>query len=454
MVAVTLAAGACCSPHAALAQDAQPLPTLPAPAEPAPPPPPETVTPAPSTTVPVDTAPVEPPPSEPGADVPPLFGAKGQVVLSGTSVLSASHYEYDNSQATGSSFEFSPGADYFVARGVSIGIDADASYVYAQGYDSSGELFQARTTRVAFAPRVGFNIPLGRMVSLYPRFTLGYESISTLETDAFGENGVTASQSGAFVKLFVPILFHPIPRFYIGVGPDLFHDFGAVTGGPTPGGQATTLGASFVVGAYWGGEPGPAPPAADPPRRRRAFGEAGEFVLTNEIQSGFHFTTYAGGDLRSSSIAVTPAVEFFPANHVSIGVGMRAAAASDTSVDLRTRAPSSTDSSSLSMHGLLGLDLPIVEGLSLYPRAYLGIESETNDTTTAGTEVRENASVVYTGIELPLLVHPGPHVFVGVGPEVEHELSRAVTYASNPNVPAFQNRSTTVDAFLIVGGWF
>jgi hypothetical protein len=414
----------------------------------------EIAPPAPSSTIivapePVATSSIAP---EPREDLPAPFGARGQFVLSGASALSASHYEYDNSDATGASFEFSPGADYFVARGVSIGIDGDASYAYSQGYDAA-DLVQSRTTTFAFGPRVGFDLPLGRLMSLYPRFTLGYESISTLQTDAFGANSVTTSQSGAFVKIFVPLLFHPIPRFYFGFGPDLFHDFGAVSGGPTAGGQATTLGASFIVGAYWGGEVAKEEPRPGPAPRGRKFGETGEIVLTSAIQSGVHFTTYAGGDHRSNSIAVSPAIDFFVANHFSVGFGIGAASTRDNAVDLRTQMPSETDSSALSIHGTVGLDLPIVEGLSLYPRAYLGVASQTYDNTVAATLVTENDNVVYGGLEMPLLVHPGPHVFVGFGPEVEHELSRSVTFIDEPGVSS-QNRRTTVDGFLIVGGWF
>jgi hypothetical protein len=464
-VGIALVLSVWCSGRPAIAQDAQPLPPLPPPStEPAPlpavnAPPAQEVAPTPSSTVTAGAATLSPPGhvAEPSDDVPPRFGTRGQFVLSGTSAIGASHYEYDNSEATGSLFEFSPGADYFVARNVSIGIDADASYFYSQGYTIDGTLNQSRTTRFALAPRVGLNLPMGRMLSLYPRFTLGYESISALETGPFGSGaGLTArtSESGAFVEIFVPLLFHPIPRFYFGFGPDFFHHFGEVTGGPTSGGQATTVGVSFVVGAYWGGAPAAADEAPRRPPRHRQFGEAGEFVLTNAIQSGFHFTTVAGGDLHSSGFGDSPTLDFFVANHVSLGLGMNILTTQDKGVDLLTRTPSETDSSSVSVHGIIGLDAPIAEGLSLYPRAYLGIESQSFDRTIDATSSTENDTVVYTGIEMPLLVHPGPHVFVGLGPEVAHELSRAVTFTTTPGTPPFQNRRTIVDGFLIVGGWF
>jgi hypothetical protein len=435
-----------------LSPAAAPPVTAPSPTTPSP----EEVAPAPSSTATANAAPIASAPvAAPSEDVPPRFGARGQFTLDGSSAIGASHYEYDHSQATGTSFQFSPGADYFVVRNVSIGIDADATYSYSQGYLSGGTLVQSRTTRVAFAPRVGLNVPLGRKLSLYPRFTFGYESVSTLETDAFlGGDRATTRQSGAFVAIFVPLLFHPIPRFYFGFGPELFHHFGDVTGGPTPGGQATTVGASFVVGAYWGGERVATDERPRSPPRHREFGEAGEFVLTNEVQSGFQFTSYAGGDSHASGFSFSPTIDLFVANHVSLGLGVYITTTDDEGVDPLTGASSETDSTFVSVHGIVGIDAPIAEGLSLYPRAYLGAGSGNYETTTDGASSTYTNTVVYTGIEMPLLVHPGPHVFVGLGPEVNHELSNAVTYLGANVPPPFQNRRTTVDAFLMVGGWF
>jgi hypothetical protein len=53
-----------------------------------------------------------------------------------------------------------------------------------------------------------------------------------------------------------------------------------------------------------------------------------------------------------------------------------------------------------------------------------------------------------------LLVHPGPQVFVGFGPDLMHELARSMVYTSSPGTPAVQNRQTNVDAFFILGAWF
>ena len=384
--------------------------------------------------------------------VAPSFGARGQFVVSGGSAIGASHYGYDSSDANGSSFEFSPGVDLFVAKNISIGIDVDASYVYQQGYAPSG-LVQERTTYVGVAPRVGLNVPVGRMVSFYPRVALGYETTSTLETGAFGGSGPeapTMSRSGPFTKISAQLLFHPIRRFYFGFGPDFFHGFGDVSGGPNAGLQPTTVGLSFVMGGYWGGEPTSdvEQPASPPPHRR--FGDAGEFVLTNESLSGANFTSYAGGDLQSSSFNLAPDLDYFVANHVSVGVGAYVSGSHTKSFDLLLRTAIQSDSHSVTIHGTLGVDLPIGEWLSLYPRAYAGFGSQTYD---SATTTSEDASIVYVGIEAPLLVHPGPQVFVGFGPDLTHELSRSITFRSAPGASAVQNRQTNVDAFFVLGAW-
>ena len=202
---------------------------------------------------------------------------------------------------------------------------------------------------------------MGRMLSLYPRFTLGYESISALETGPFGSGGgLTArtSESGAFVEIFLPLLFHPIPRFYLASVPTSSTTSARSPAVRLPAGRPPPSACRSSSGRTGAGAPAAADEAPRRPPRHRQFGEAGEFVLTNAIQSGFHFTTIAGGDLHSSGFGVSPTLDFFVANHVSLGLGMRFLTTQDKGVDLLTRTTSETDSSSVSVDGIIGLDAP------------------------------------------------------------------------------------------------
>ena len=59
---------------------------------------------------------------------------------------------------------------------------------------------------------------------------------------------------------------------------------------------------------------------------------------------------------------------------------------------------------------------------------------------------------VFAGVDgyLPLLVHVAPHVLVGFGPRVAHDLTRSFSY---PGGATEQHPETTVGAGFVLGGW-
>ena len=57
----------------------------------------------------------------------------------------------------------------------------------------------------------------------------------------------------------------------------------------------------------------------------------------------------------------------------------------------------------------------------------------------------------WTSLYVPLLVHPAPHFFVGLGPFVTHDVDHEYTAQ---NGGKGKNEGTTVGAALTVGGWF
>jgi hypothetical protein len=101
----------------------------------------------------------------------------------------------------------------------------------------------------------------------------------------------------------------------------------------------------------------------------------------------------------------------------------------------------------------LGADAPLGDSFSIYPLFELGIGHQTYDETGEGSGDQYVDDTVSVDLYVPLLVHPAPHVFIGLGPSVYHQVSSAVTYPADPLVPAVQNRETTLGARLVVGGW-
>jgi hypothetical protein len=100
----------------------------------------------------------------------------------------------------------------------------------------------------------------------------------------------------------------------------------------------------------------------------------------------------------------------------------------------------------------LGVNIPIVRRLSLYPIANIGFEAEIIDTNDGGSDTKESEQALFVGLFAPLLVHPAEHFFVGFGPSISHDLSREFSFPlQSPNPTS--NRATSLGAGLVLGGW-
>jgi hypothetical protein len=143
-----------------------------------------------------------PPAAGPG---PGGFGGMGQVTIGSDFGISFLH----NVDAETSSLSLSPALDYFFAPALSLGGQLQLDYNKAGG---------ASTTVLGLGPRVGYVIPLGDMFSVYPKAGLYLQHVS------FSPGGGGSSSSYNLFSLFLsaPFLFHPVPHFFVGIGPTLF----------------------------------------------------------------------------------------------------------------------------------------------------------------------------------------------------------------------------------------
>ncbi|HSY25425.1 MAG TPA: hypothetical protein VK841_25045, partial [Polyangiaceae bacterium] len=329
-----------------------------------------------------------------------------------------------------------------------------------RGYGADGSLVATRTTSVQVGPRVGVNIPLGQSISFFPRLTVGYESIHTSESLVSGQslsivsNGIGApstDQSGPYIAIYAPLLFHPAPHFVLGFGPEFFHDFGGVTGPANVGAQRTTIGASFVAGAYWGGKP--ASQSTEEPPETSRFGDRGELVLSNNLVAAVEYFSRAATSASTLSGGVGGSVDYFVASHFSIGGALSVSGSSEKGTDAATGAPVEYDDATWMLWFRLGFDLPIARWLSFYPVGELGFGSYFENETEAGAQNQDSEAIFAVALYAPLLVHPASHAFVGFGPGIYQDLSREVSDPAVPNAVAVQNRETTLSLSLIVGGW-
>jgi opacity protein-like surface antigen len=137
-----------------------------------------------------------------------------------------------------------PSLDYFVIPNLSIG----GAVGVAHGTGAVG-VPDVSGTGILVEARVGYNIPLNDMFSIWPHLGIGYEHVSV---DFNGGSG-----SGYRVPLIVtvPVLWHPADHFFLGVGPTLTTELAnsiTVNGQSMDQQKTTDVGLTAVLGGYFG----------------------------------------------------------------------------------------------------------------------------------------------------------------------------------------------------------
>lgn len=407
--------------------------------------------------------PVEPPDeAAPKAPEPaaPSFGAQGEWVLTAASSLGASWTQYDASDANALSVSFAPGIDYFVLDQVSIGMTLDARHDESRGYDALGNLLGDKSDGFSAGARLGANLPLGGAFSLWPQATFGafYDKAQeTLVRQGQGPSVVTpttADTAGFWLDAFVPVLFHPVPHFFLGLGPYVNHAFSRDQSGLNGLGDRTDANLKVVVGGWWGGQvPAAATSAASDDRRptppEARMGDRGHWVFTGESGGSAGVTTYtaSGGSAWSGTLAA--GTDYFLADHVAMGLALQVGASNEAEQSVGglvfTR-----NSSQFGLVPRFVFEIPLGASVSLLPRAEVGISHNTNDIREEGQSEHYTEEEFWVGAGLPIVAHVATHFFVGAGPYVSRDVAREANFSNggSENVPG-----TKVGGRLLVGGW-
>lgn len=182
-----------------------------------------------------------------------------------------------------------------------------------------------------------------------------------------------------------------------------------------------------------------------------AFGGAGQISIQSDLQLSFQSTSFSapdGGEDPESRTTITlaPALDYFVADNISIGgqLGYTSTSQGDAS------------SSAITIGPRVGYNLSLSDQVSFWPRLglwYSSISSETEvtvpdgmgGTTTQTADV--SGSKMGVSIFAPFLVHLADHFFVGIGPNVDMDLSSKVEDEDSVKETSFGVRS-------VVGGWF
>jgi hypothetical protein len=159
------------------------------------------------------------------------FGHKSQLAISSDAALAITHYAPGDT----TTITLAPAVDYFIIDNLSIGgfIGLD--------YTTSGD---ASTTRFSIGPRVGYNITLSDLISIWPKVGFSFATTSSDRGGATDDVTITTnSNSGVALNLFVTFMFHPAEHFFAGFGPFLDTDLSGDD-------KVTAFGLKLTIGGW------------------------------------------------------------------------------------------------------------------------------------------------------------------------------------------------------------
>ncbi len=188
------------------------------------------------------TAPAPAPAAAPstigGDDNAALFGVQGQFAVTDDLQLSLLHQSFSMGGSSSTSVSFDPSLDYFVAPNLSVG-----GTLIIQHGDATG--LSTDATRIGIGVRGGYDLRLANLISFWPQLQLAYahDSVSSGGTDITGYDIQLA--------IFAPFLFHPVPHFFVGIGPAFATDLVSKVQSMSAS-KETDIGLQSVVGGHFG----------------------------------------------------------------------------------------------------------------------------------------------------------------------------------------------------------
>jgi hypothetical protein len=392
----------------------------------------------------------EPPRPPPPPEAPaPRFGEAGETIIGGDTGGGLVSSSYDGSSAKQTSAGFALDLRHFVARDFAVGIYLQASASESRGYGADGSLVRTRRDLLSGGVTLGYNVPLGAALSFFPSVVLGvHRSHRNIAVESGTSASISASASGAddvahtgpWVHVVLPLLVHPVPHFFIGIGPSFYRDTAAEVSGAGVSGRRASIGLDLQLGGWWGGPRVDAPS----PGGGRRFGDQDVLVLSNETSLGAAYSWYSGTDAWDAGVSISPGVDYFVAPHVSIGAVGYFSHSETVGFSGTTRVKTTWDTYGIGPR--LGAELPITTWLSAYLRGGLIFGHSSFDESTARAKNAGSYGGTRVFATLHAVVHAASHFFVGVGPTFGHDLSSTDQYERS-------NRQTAIGASAIVGGW-
>jgi hypothetical protein len=149
----------------------------------------------------------------------PTFGAPGQLVLSSDAQASL-QVQSDGAGGSLTTITVGPAADIFLLRSFSLGAHFLWQHQQIGVACSSGTTCSnpPNTDSVSAGVSVGYALRMSESFSFWPKVNIDYRHTSTVAGDAATADLV--SSDAMVIGVFAPVLFHPVPHFFVGLGPN------------------------------------------------------------------------------------------------------------------------------------------------------------------------------------------------------------------------------------------
>jgi hypothetical protein len=170
-----------------------------------------------------------------------------------------------------------------------------------------------------------------------------------------------------------------------------------------------------------------------------AFGQPGQLVFDASLQGAFNYQKVSNDvdEASTTTIIFSPSLIYMAAPNFGIGGGL-------TFVNQDAE---NTSQTSFAVGPVAGFNLELGPRISLFPRVSIAYA---NNTVKVGDGELSSSGIVF-GAAAPLLIHPVPHLFFGVGPGFSYTLT------SNYEIGGMglddDPKTLTFNVLFMIGGW-
>jgi hypothetical protein len=220
-------------------------------------------------------------------------------------------------------------------------------------------------------------------------------------------------------------------------------------GEEAPAGDAAPAGEAAGGDAAAGGGAAASASTDALPESKGAFGKSGQIAISQDLELKFESRTSkspdppdgTGEDVKTTTITIGPALDYFVADSISIGGKIQY---SNISSD-------GGDGSLIGIGPRVGYNLGLTDNISLWPKLSFVYAMTSAEADSPGAEEIKGTKMT-VGVDAPILFHPAPHFFIGLGPYFELDLSSKAKVGDGDSVDG--PKDTAFGVRTVVGGWF